>query len=1401
MNQGTRALPRSSHPPGLCTGPPMDDEYNILAFPPAGTDVEPSRLPFCVVGIGASAGGITALLRFLEATPADNGMAFVIVLHLSPRHESSVDEILQQKTRMPVLQVIETVPIQPNHVYIIPPTKDLFMRDGCLEVAAASPRPRGRHTAIDIFLRTLAEAHRDRAIGIILSGAGSDGAVGIARIKELGGITFAQTPADAEHDSMPGSAIHTGAIDHVLPVVEMPQKLMDLSRNAMKIQLPAEVNLDRGIEHGGLLTTDDEREHALRDILATLQSRTGHDFRHYKRATVLRRIERRMQVNGLPDAVAYRSYLEQHPEETQMLLADMLISVTNFFRDREAFEALERDIIPRLFRQVDATEQLRAWSMGCATGEEAFSLAILLHELNAMVEPPRSIQVFATDIDKRAVNIARRGMYPASIITDVPPVRLRQHFDKHDNYYCVKKEVREKVLFASHNMLRDPPFSRMHLIACRNLLIYLDRDIQKRVFEMIHYALQPGGFLFLGNAESADSVPELFMPVDKKHRIYQATKSRSSKSYVPPQLTVITARVPTVIEAHKPDERRERPVQHLHWQMLQEYAPPSVLVDQHQQLVYASKQAVRFLQPPSGEPSNNIIDLVHPDLQLELRAALFKAGQTLMSLETRAVPLTLGGEMTSVRIALRPASRRHAAEGMTLLLFLESGEPADLHVAASNASENEVARHLEEDLRNTKEQLRAVIDQYESTTADLKASNEELQAVNEELRSAMEELETSKEELQSVNEELLTVNAELKAKVDETTKANDDLQNFLAATDIATIFLDRSICIKRYSKPTAKLFNLIATDIDRPLADITHRLDYPELVQDIEKVFETLQPNEREVHGAEDQWYIARFLPYRTAADHIDGIVLTFVNITRRKAAEEQLRASEQRMRLTAASTRDYAIATLDMDGIITSWNAGAARLFGYAEEEILGRSGAVLFLPEDRACGKFDEELRRALTEGRAEDDRWHMRADGTRVFCSGITSPLADGDIHGFVKIARDLTGSKQAQEQQAARLEWEQQERLRAEEAARLRDEFFAVLSHELKQPLNLIQVTAEMLSLTPETSRIPLIARSAATIRHSVAAQVKIIDDLMDLSRLHTGKLSLHPTEIDLGDAAERAVSILATDAQQKKVGLSFDRDAEPMVILGDEIRIEQIIWNVLNNALKFTPAGGTIRLALSREEEWACMEVADTGRGITPEFLPYVFEMFKQADSGTTRQYGGMGIGLALVKELVTSHGGRVEAFSQGLGRGAQFRIYLPLVDARQVSAPAKADTANGLAGKRILLVDDSVDALESMAELLALLGAHVTSASHAGDALKKVAGSDKPYDLIISDIGMPGMDGYALLAKLRDLDATSRTPAIALSGFTRGSDIDRTLAAGFAAHAPKPVSLDQLVAIAVRVGA
>ncbi|GJH21827.1 PAS domain S-box protein [Caballeronia novacaledonica] len=1358
-----------------------------------------STLNFPVVGIGASAGGIQALLQFFEQMPADVDMAFVIVLHLSPKHESRVDQVIQRVTTMPVTQVLEQTKIEKNHVYLISPSNDLSMADGYLRVTQMERRGRPP-VAIDRFFRSLADVHGVRAMSIILSGTGSDGTLGIGRIKECGGITLAQTPDDAEYPEMPQNAIASGQIDIALPVVDMPQKLVELWANARVIKIPA-ADKQPGRE---LLSAeaDDTAEEALREILTTLRMQTGHDFRHYKRATVLRRIERRLQVNAQPDLKAYLGYLNNHPDETRALLKDMLIGVTNFFRDREAFEAVEREVLPRICGgEEPPSEQVRAWVAGCSTGEEAYSLAMLLSEALPDYATPGHVQVFATDIDDRAIEVARSGRYPESIVTDVPPSRLRHFFTHTRGAYVVSKPLREKVLFAAHNILRDPPFSQLDLVSCRNLLIYLDRSVQRQVLQTFHFALRPNGFLFLGSSESAEIAEDLFFPVDKKNRIYRA-KSVANRSRVAPLLPAAArALQPLPAEVVRPTLRPSSfSFANLHQRLIEHYAPPSILIDRDAEILHISEHAGRFLRYVAGEPSHNLLTVINPELRLELRTAIFQALQTGKSIHADNVRFTHGNADTFVKMTVHPFHDDAAGGDVMAVLFGEIvvEESTDEPDTTRHADHNPVIAHLESELRRTKELLQSNIEQANVSTEELKASNEELQAINEELRSATEELETSKEELQSVNEELVTVNAELQSKVEDEAKANDDLKNLIASTGIATIFVDRQMRIKRFTEAAVGIFNLIATDVGRSLLDLTHRLIYPELVTDATAAFETLTTTEREVRTHDGEWFIVRLLPYRTLDDRIDGAVLTLIDITRRKLAEQSARSSEERLKFAALTTDDYAIIVQDLDGSIVSWNKGAQNIFGYTATEVLGQPIDLIFTTQDREQGAPQAERTRAKDTGRAEDERWHVRSDGKRIYCSGVMTLIATEEFNGYAKIVRDVTDRKSIESQQALRLELERRVRERAEVANRQKDEFFAVLSHELKNPLNLIHVKAEMLTRSPDVRGVRLVQEAADAILRSVVGQAKIIDDLLDLSRARTGKLALQFTTVDVASIMRAVIDASAFEATANGITLAVAGTESAATIQADPVRLEQILWNLVRNALKFTPSGGRVDVIVSHEGGFLRLDVVDTGQGIAPDFLPRVFDMFSQADTGVGRERGGLGIGLSLVKQLVEMHGGKIEAHSEGLGTGARFSLRLPEVPhlPPQENRPLHAETSV-LRGLRVLLVDDSVEGLEGFRALLELEGARVRAERNGPDAL--AAAEKGEFDLILSDIGMPGMSGYELIAELRKLPGMEVVPAFALTGFGRQSDAEKAIRAGFDAHLRKPVSLQSLLEAIERI--
>jgi two-component system CheB/CheR fusion protein len=962
---------------------------------------------FLVVGIGASAGGVKALEQFLTRMPDESGMAFVIILHLSPEYESNLAALLQRKTKMPVIQITETVKVEPNRVYVIPPAKHLIMVDGVIKLADADRRI-GKRVPIDLFFRTLAEAYAHLSIGVVLSGTGSDGTLGLRRIKEQGGISIAQDLEEAEYDGMPQSAIEAGLVDFVLPIAEMPQKLIAIRETSERIQIPPEGDKPpRGAEAD-----------ALREVLALLRARTGHDFHNYKRSTILRRVARRLQVTNLDEISDYLQFLRKNPMEVQGLLSELLINVTNFFRDHNAFEAIEQYAIPNLFANKTDGEPVRVWVAGCATGEEAYSLAILLSEHASKNDQLPNIQIFATDIDDETILEAREGLYPETIMVDVSSERLKRFFTKEGSHYRVKKEIREMELFAPHNILRDPPFSKLDMVSCRNLLIYLNRETQDRVLELFHFSLKPNGVLFLGTSESADSLPELYVPVDKKSRIFKRSTLSSIKPPVPsmPLAGRWGAKAPDVtLPAQKDFTYAE-----LHHELLESYSPASVLINQDHDIVHLSEKAGAYLRFVGGEPSRSLLRVVHPDLRLDLRTTLFAAVQEGAENESRRVPVKIEGHTRFINIIVRPVKKAVAEKGFLLVLFVEetpsrSSEENEAKLSESTEPNNiePVVRQLEDELQRTKDQLRATIEQYETSNEELKASNEELQAINEELRSATEELETSKEELQSLNEELQTVNHELKDKVDEITRVNSDLQNLLAATDIGTIFLDRDLRIKRYTPQAQEFFNIIPTDVGRPLAHVTHKLAYTGFSDDAKRVLASLVRAEHEVQSSEGRWYIARLLPYRTLEDKIDGVVLTFIDITERRRAEGRLSSSEERLRVTLDSIEDYAILTTNLNGQIESWNRGAERIFGYREQEIIGQPVSLIFTPEERERGVDKMERATAYEEGRAEDERWHFRKDGSRFFASGVLTTLRDGDIIGYVKILRDLTESKHAEE----------------------------------------------------------------------------------------------------------------------------------------------------------------------------------------------------------------------------------------------------------------------------------------------------------------------------------------------------------------------------------------------------
>ncbi|MGE5105037.1 MAG: chemotaxis protein CheB [Betaproteobacteria bacterium] len=1340
-----------------------------------------------VVGIGASAGGLKALTQLFEHLRNDTGMAYVVVVHMSPEHESRMPELLQQVTAMPVEAVTASVAIRPDHVYVISPKSELRVHDGKLEPSQPARRRSGAMT-IDPFLETLAEAHQQRAVGIILSGSGSDGTLGLRAIKAHGGITIAQDPAEAEYDSMPRNAIASGAADFVLPAREMSDKIVRLWHNAQKIELPVLPDAP-SVEDAAA-----EAEEALRDILATVRARTGHDFSQYKRATLMRRIERRLQVNQLQRLSDYRTYISGHAPEASALLHDLLINVTSFFRDPAAWQSLQQHVIPALFAGRKREQNVRVWVVGCATGEEVYSLAMLLQEHMQTLADPPTVNIFATDIDEDALAFARSGVYAESIAEHVSPERMRRFFTPEQGGYRVSKVLREMTMFAVHNIIQDPPFSRLDLVCCRNLLIYLTRTVQAKVLDLIHFSLRPEGFLFLGMAESIEDGQDGYAPFDKANRIF-VQQPRASAGVTFSTLPMVQPQR-YISDLAAAGGRRLVSFGELHQRLLEHYAPPSVIVDDRYDIVHLSDRAGHFLQLGPGEPSLNLLKVAPETLRFDIKKALDGAMASMRTFELTGLWFMRRTQRVRIDLKVHPVRDKASGRAFALVIFDEGAPDTPTEVMPANepsAESSETAR-LEERLREMDSQLRAAVEQYEVQNEELKASNEELQATNEELRATTEELETGKEELQSINEELVTVNQELKSKVDETARVSEDLTNFVTATQVATMFVDRELRLVRYTPFTREIFNVIPGDVGRPLAQITHRLEDVDFEKAIRSVFDTLQLVESEAKSSDGRWYIVRALPYRAADDRIRGAVLTFIDITQRKKAEASGERSEAWAKLIVDRLRDYAIIMVDADGVIRSWNPGARNIFGYEEAEIVGKDIAVLFTPEDRAAGVPEDEMRRARETGRAEDDRWQLKSDGTHFFASGVLAAIDDPTIFGYVKVLRDLTEQKRADERQEELLAKERISRAAAEEANRLKDEFLAMLSHELRNPLALMLMQAEILLRAPEAKKSPRLRQAAQVIHEMVGAQAQLVEDMLDVSRARTGKLNVARQLLPLTFVVADSIGALRRQAEEKSVTLDMSISEAPLIVAADPVRVRQIAWNLLSNALKFTPAGGTIRVRLAREGNDARLDVEDTGRGIAPEVMPRIFDWFRQSEGGPPGGHGGMGIGLALVRQLVELHDGRVEAFSAGEGKGARFTVWLPLEmmteSARRRQSPT-AGPGQRLAGLRILVVDDSAANGEALRELLQFEGANVVMQAVPAEAIRHA--EKQRFDVVISDIAMPELDGYAVLKAIRATKTNAQTPAIAYSGYSGRDEVERARSAGFDMYLTKPVDVDRLL--------
>lgn len=968
---------------------------------------------FPIVGIGASAGGLAAFEAFFSGMPAetDPGMAFVLVQHLAPDHESLLADLIRRSTRMQVFQVEDGMVVQPNCAYVIPPNHDMAFINGTLQLLAPTA-PRGQRLPIDFFFGSLAHDQGERAIGIVLSGTGSDGTHGVRAIKDGGGMVMAQTPATTEFDGMPTSAIATGLVDYELPPGQMPGKLMAYAAQVFGKARRAQVPPAQGIEG------------ALKKIFVLLRAQTGHDFTHYKPSTIHRRIERRMAVHEIASMESYVAYLQKNPAELEALFRDLLIGVTSFFRDPEAFATLQAQVIPRLFADKPADAVIRVWTTACSTGEEAYSIAILLHEYMHAHQLGYRVQIFATDMDSRAVATARAGVYPASIADDITPERLARFFtaESDGSAYRIHKSIRDMLVFSEHDLIKDPPFSRLDLISCRNLLIYLDKDQQRRLITLFHYALRQGGVLFLGASESVGDLVDLYSVLDAKSKLFQRKedfqgpqRAALGRFLQPVSTDLAHAALPQATA--KTAVSVKLPLRELTEQaLLRQLVPAGALVNDKGDILYLHGRTGMYLELVPGEAGiNNILKMAREGLRRELTTALHKAVVSKQPVRANGLSVKTNGHFTPVNLTISPVAVGAAAssEPSLYLVILEDApvpEPSQLSsVPAGQAASQPVDARiatLQQELRAKEEYLQAANDELESSNDELRSANEEMQSVNEELQSTNEELETSKEELQSVNEELATVNTELQTKVFDLSRANNDMNNLMAGTGIGTVFLDHELRILRYTPATNAIINLIPGDVGRPIAHVVSNLvNYDRLVADVQSVLDTLVPREVDVQTKAGAWYTLRILPYRTLDNVIEGAVLTFIDISEMVRTRDSLREANELLRL-AVVVRDAndAVTVQDMDGRVLAWNPGAVRIYGWTEAEALAMDARDR-VPADLRAGALEQlqQLSRAEVLAPFQTRRLTRSGDTVEVWITASALVNEAGKVYAIATTER--------------------------------------------------------------------------------------------------------------------------------------------------------------------------------------------------------------------------------------------------------------------------------------------------------------------------------------------------------------------------------------------------------------
>jgi two-component system CheB/CheR fusion protein len=1374
-------------------------EHNPSDAQPAAAAPAPQRTGagFPVVALGASAGGLAPLGELLSAIPEQSEMAFVVIQHLDPERPSMLAKVLDGETSLSVVEVTSGMALEPGRVHVLPSGADLAVQAGILTLVPWQRTGR-LHLPIDSFLRSLAQDAGERAIGVILSGSGADGSEGLRAIKAEGGIAIAQEPDTSQFPSMPEAAIAAGVVDFQGSPTDIASELTRLSQHPYVV---AAARADDDPTELGA-----EQQGFLAPILEILSRHAGVDFSGYKRTTVMRRVERRMALRHVDSIGEYAGLLQEDVEEARALGRDMLIHVTSFFRDPAAFEALEQQVLATLAQSSGTDDAIRIWVPGCATGEEAYTLAMCLLESLDGKESQVSIKVFGTDLSDEAIEQARLAFYPAAAVVGLSPERQARFLEPADQGYRIARPVRDLCVFVKHDLTRDPPFAKLDLISCRNVLIYFDAELQRRVIPMLHYCLNPRGVLFLGQSETILGFRDLFDNVDKEHRIF--VKLGDSASLLHP---LRAGRDPKVKPADRhPPERRQsareaqRQADHL---LLTRYAPSGVIINSRLEIIQFRGRTGTFLEAPPGQPQSNVLRMARGGLAPHLHEAIERAKTEAAVVRKENLRFELDSEVQVVNVEVVPlASVGDSAESYFLIIFETADRPelrrkaADLDIAAMPIDEQarEAAR-VKAELTATKEYLQTLSSEHQLTTDELAAANEEFVAANEELQSTNEELQSAREELQSTNEELSTVNDQLRHRNVELDQIANDLVNVLASVEIPVIIVDLDLRVRRYTPTVRDIARFIPEDVGRPIDDLKLNIDVADLADRIRAVLEGLTPREWEVEGPGGRWFRMQIRPYRTADDRLDGAVLSFVDVGVLRRAVKDAEGARDYATSIVQTVRS-ALVVLDSELRVVSANAAFYETFSLSSKAVEGTLLAELgggLWDSPPLAEALDQALRHRKGFVALELPEVLPRVAGRTFSVSG--GPILWGDGAPMALLAiDDVTALRSLEGERDQLLDSEKQARLEAERATRAKDLFLATLSHELRTPLSTMLMSAQLLRQLAADN--PSIERPSAAIERAANAQARLIDDLLDVSRIISGKLMLDLQPVDFTAVVREALDVARHSALAKGLELDSSVEGTASAVYGDESRLLQVVNNLLTNAIKFTPRGGHIWVHLDNKGEQAELAIIDTGMGIRADVLPRLFNRFVQSDSAMTRSHGGLGLGLSIVRHLVEVHGGTVDVESPGEGKGSTFRITLPTGTAAALTARAAARTdARSIEGVRVLLVEDDDDTREAYAAMLVAMRTQVRAVPSV--ALAVAALSEFHPDVILSDIAMPGEDGFSFIQKVRRLERErgGHVPAAAITALAGDEDRRHALEAGFQMHVAKPVDAAKLASVVARL--